>query len=203
MKNQTNLSKAISPVVKCVNSKQAGTQSTGPTQMGCESPLLWLFRRKDKSGESIIGPAGFAAGERLRADLTFAGMMPRVTMNWSAAASVDRSRSGVTLNPSEATIAARQRVDLAVRAVGPEFSGLLIDLCGFCKGIETIEMERGWPLRSGKVVIRLALSALARHYGLDDIATGRERNNSRSPILAWSTPDSKPKITNLPFTKTG
>ena len=176
------------------SSKPAAVVKNGPTLMGCESPLLWLFRRKDKSGETIIGPAGFAAGERLRADLTFAGMMPRVTMNWSAAASVSGPHSGVILNPTEATIAARQRVDHAVRAVGPEFSGLLIDLCGFCKGIETIEMERGWPLRSGKVVIRLALSALARHYGFDDIATGRERHNTRNPILAWSTPDNKPRM---------
>jgi Domain of unknown function (DUF6456) len=203
MRKQVGSAKAALKTDNLSQSNRESIRKSGPDQMGCESPLLWLFRRKDKSGESIIGPAGFAAGERLRADLTFAGMMPRVTMNWSAAASVDRSRSGVTLNPSEATIAARQRVDLAVRAVGPEFSGLLIDLCGFCKGIETIEMERGWPLRSGKVVIRLALSALARHYGLDDIAVGRERNNSRNPILAWSTPDAKPKITNLPFAQAG
>ena len=98
------------------------------------NPLLWLYRRKDKSGESIIGAAAFAAGERLRSDLTLSGMLPNITMNWSNAGGSGGARSGVTLNPTEATIASRQRVDLAMRAVGPEFSGLLMDLCGSARG---------------------------------------------------------------------
>ena len=159
------------------------------------NPLLWLYRRKDKSGESIIGAAAFAAGERLRSDLTLSGMLPNITMNWSNAGGSGGARSGVTLNPTEATIASRQRVDLAMRAVGPEFSGLLMDLCGFCKGLETIEMERAWPQRSGKVVARLALAALARHYGLDDVGRGRRS----LPIRQWAEPDARPRMTDAPF----
>jgi hypothetical protein len=154
------------------------------------NPLLWLFRRKDKNGATLIGPAAYAAGERFRADLTFSGMLPKTTMDWSSAGFVDVSRSASGLNPTEAAISARQRVDHAFRAVGPEFSGLLVDLCGFCKGLETIERERGWPQRSGKVVVQIALSALARHYGLDEYATGRKTSRLRT----WSTPDSRPKM---------
>jgi hypothetical protein len=47
------------------------------------------------------------------------------------------------------------------------------------------------------------LSSLARHYGLDDIAVGRERTNSRNPILAWSTPDNKPKMAHRSFVQAG
>jgi hypothetical protein len=170
-------------------------QPHGSTEAG--NPLLWLYRRKDKSGESIIGAAAFAAGERLRSDLTFSGMLPNVTMNWSNAGGADRSHSGVKLNPAEASIAARQRVDLAMRSVGPEFAGLLMDLCGFCKGLETIEMERSWPQRSGKVVARLALAALARHYGLDDVGRGRRS----LPIRQWAEPGTRPRMTDAPFAK--
>jgi hypothetical protein len=155
---------------------------------GDDNPLLWMFRRKDKTGEGMIGPAAFAAGERLRADLTFAGMLPRVTMDWSGQTRVDRSDQGGRLNPAEAAMAARQRVDLALRAVGPEFSGLLFDLCGFCKGLEVIERDRGWPARSGKVVVKLALASLARHYGFDDMATGRKQGH----MQVWAAPDAQP-----------
>jgi hypothetical protein len=154
-----------------------------------DNPLLWLFRRKNGDGTSLISIASYAAGERLRADLTFSGILPKVTMNWSSQM-VDISRTSQGLNPTEAMISARQRVDLAMQAVGPEFSGLLIDICGFCKGLEAIERQRGWPQRSGKVVVQLALSSLARHYGLDDVAIGREISRMRQ----WSTADARPVI---------
>ncbi len=173
--------------------KAKGGLSAGPR--GDESPLLWMHRRKGAGGEGMIGDAAFAAGERLRNDLTIAGILPKVTMDWSNAARVDRSaRSRIDL--TEMAIAARQRVDAAMRMVGPEFSGLLVDLCGFGKGLELIERERRWPARSAKVVVKLALASLARHYGLDDVAVGR----SRSRPASWVAEGARPRVTDAPFT---
>src|SRR5687768_1523327 len=49
-----------------------------------ESPLMWLARRKGKNGRSLIEPHHLQAGERMRADFTFAQLMPRTTANWSS-----------------------------------------------------------------------------------------------------------------------
>jgi hypothetical protein len=151
------------------------------------TPLLWLYSRKDRSGKRGISDVEFAAGERLRAELTFAGLSPRVTMDWQGLGVIDGSAS-FGLNPTEATIAARQRVRQALLAVGSECAGVLTDLCGFLKGLEQIEQERNWPRRSAKIVVQMALAALARHYGLQAEARGPASGRSRT----WRAEGARP-----------
>jgi hypothetical protein len=152
------------------------------------SILDLLRQRVDASGRPWIGAAAYMAGERLSGDLQFGGMLPKVTMDWARGGRIDGNRAG--LNPTEAALAARQRADKALRAVGPDFAGVLMDVCGFDKGLEAMERERHWPVRSAKVVVRLALAALARHYGYEDAAEGRASGRSR----VWAAPGVRPHV---------
>jgi hypothetical protein len=128
-----------------------------------ESPLAWLARRKGRDGRALIEPVQHLAGERLRAEFTRAQLMPRTTSNWSASvATGPRGASPATF--AEAVIGARQRMRRALDAVGPEFSGLLVDVCCFLKRLEEVERERSWPPRSAKIVLQLGLDRLARHF---------------------------------------
>ncbi len=145
-----------------------------------ESPLGWLARRRGRDGRALIAPHQFLAGERLRADFTCAQMMPRTTADWSGIASSGRRAPSMSGGFSESATAARQRVNAALEAVGPEFSGLLLDLCCFLKGLEDIERMRGWPARSAKVVLQLALDRLARHYGYMAEARGHHAQAVRT-----------------------
>lgn len=152
-----------------------------------ESPLLWLYRRPGKDGARQISDEEFAAGERFRADITLAGMLPRVTMNWDAALTPEQAGAGPrdVAGSSDTALAARQRVRLACDRLGPELSGLAIDICGFLKGLDLVEKERRWPPRSAKVVLRVALAALVTHYGLD-------RHTRRSGLRSWQASDARP-----------
>jgi Domain of unknown function (DUF6456) len=158
-----------------------------------ESPLAWLRQRKDRNGAPILTDHQFAAGERLRQDYTFAALGPRVTANWSDMAPSDRQRraGGSAGMLRDDVIAAKQRVALALGDVGPELGQMLMDVCCLLKGIEGAETAQGLPQRSGKVVLGLGLTALARHYGL--IAPP---SPARGPmhILHWGDPSYRPKV---------
>jgi Domain of unknown function (DUF6456) len=148
-----------------------------------ESPLAWLARRRGRNGRALIEPHQFQAGERLRADFTRAHMMPRTTSNWASPISSGCRGTGGerAAGFTETAIAARQRVHQALDAAGPEFGGLLLDVCCFLKGLEDIERERAWPSRSAKIVLQLALDRLARHYGF----AAQARGPAHGPIRTW------------------
>ncbi len=130
-----------------------------------ESPLASLMRRKGKDGSAYLSIDEFNAGERLRADFTRGLIMQRVSANWSAAVSSGRRGAQDSLaNLTDAALAARQRLERALAAVGPELSGALIDICCYLKGLEQVEMERQWPVRSAKLMLKTALASLDRHY---------------------------------------
>jgi len=158
-----------------------------------ESPVGQLARRCDRSGKPLLQPFQVAAAERLRADFERGQLQPAITANWSATVSSQRRSggSGGIADLTDAALAARARLDRAIAEVGPEFSGILIDACCFLKGLETIERERLWPARSAKLVLQLALAALARHYGLGKTAAGAVRSRT---IRRWGVDGYRPEI---------
>lgn len=158
----------------------APPQVDAPGFNPAESPLVWLARRQGKDGRTLVDAAQLQAGERLRADFTRANLTPRVTSRWS-----EVSGAGTPEAFTDMVLAAKLRVARALTAVGPELSGVLLDVCCFLKGLETVERERGWPARTAKVVLCLALDRLAAHYGLTTSARGRER----APMRAWQAPE--------------
>ncbi|TBN51008.1 helix-turn-helix domain-containing protein [Paracoccus sediminis] len=129
-----------------------------------ESPLLLLARRRDGSGTPFLSAGMVAAGERLREDFELAQMGPRVTQNWTGfmTSGIDVSRSGGGYRGGSES--ARDRVAIALRDLGPGMGDIVLRVCCFLEGIELTERRLGWSARSGKIVLRLALMRLERHY---------------------------------------
>lgn len=129
-----------------------------------ESPLLILARRRDGNGQPFLSPGMVAAGERLREDFELAQMGPRITQNWDGfmTAGIDTSQTtGCWRGGSDS---ARDRVALALRDLGPGMGDIVLRVCCFLEGIEMTERRLGWSARSGKIVLRLSLMRLERHY---------------------------------------
>ncbi|MCD2175558.1 DUF6456 domain-containing protein [Rhizobium sp. C4] len=135
------------------------------TRNQSESPLSALERLKGRAGETYFPREAMAAGERLHADFTRGLLQPQITMRFEPrlGASIKGARGGIA-DLSDTAIAARLRVNRALAALGPELSGVALDICCFMKGLETVERERQWPPRSAKLMLKTALLALHRHY---------------------------------------
>lgn len=130
-----------------------------------ESPLGALARRKGADGKVFLGPDLVQAGERLREDFERAQMGARVGQNW------DRFLTGGTRGGfmadsglAEGPRAARQRVSDALDDLGPGLSDVVVRVCCFLEGLEQAEKRLGWSARSGKIVLKIGLQRLLKHY---------------------------------------
>jgi DNA-directed RNA polymerase specialized sigma24 family protein len=158
-----------------------------------EGSLAWLRRRRDKDGRPLITEPQYAAGERLGADFWHAQLSPRVTADWSATASsrrTPRAAPGAGTELGDHVVAARQRVHRALDAVGPELAGILAEVCCHDIGLEEAGRTQGWPQRAAKVVLQLALTRLARHYGL----LAPEPRPGARRLRHWGSEDYRPDL---------
>lgn len=126
-----------------------------------ESPLGWLRAR------GHISERQFDAGEQLRLDWERAQLAPSVTMRWDAAP-VARGRGGSksALQPAEGQMHAKERFESAVAAAGPGLSDILWRVVCAGEGMREAETALGWPVRSGKLVLTIALDRVADYYRL-------------------------------------
>lgn len=121
-----------------------------------ESPLTWLHARGHLTDRQ------FDAGERLRADFERAQLSPSITMRWDPVRTKGSGERGLTAG--ERQIAARGRFDAAIRHAGQGLSDILWRVVCAGEGLPQAEKALNWPVRSGKVVLRIALDRVADHY---------------------------------------
>ncbi|MBV1917845.1 MAG: hypothetical protein KUG65_07250, partial [Sphingomonadaceae bacterium] len=114
-----------------------------------ESPLTWLHAR------GHVTDRQFDAGERLRADWERAQLSPSLTMSWDPVRVSGGGERG--LNPTERQMAAKARFDGAVEQAGPGLTDILWRVVCAGDAIADAEKGLGWPARSGKLVLKIAL----------------------------------------------
>ncbi len=130
-----------------------------------ESPLAALARRRDREGERFLTPDLVHAGERLREDFELAQMEAEISRDWHGfLTSLRETVVQAGPNASSAAERARARVVAALQDIGPGLSDVTLRCCCFLEGLETAEKTLGWSARSGKIVLRIALMGLKRHY---------------------------------------
>ena len=124
-----------------------------------ESPLGWLRAR------GLVSARQFDAGEKLRGDFERANLGPSVTMRWDASG-VSGPRGLAPDAPDRTTgqVAAKLRFEAALAATGSGLSDILWRTVCACESMPDAERALGWPARSGRLVLGMALDRVADYY---------------------------------------
>lgn len=151
---------------KTESDTDAGQETPRRIRYGmAESPLAALARRRDRDGERFLNDDLVHAGERLREDFELAQMEAEVSRDWGKFLATLRSSCAPVYSGRCATAKrAHRRVIAALQDLGPGLSDVTLRCCCFLEGLETAEKTLGWSARSGKIVLRIALMGLKRHY---------------------------------------
>lgn len=148
--------------------KRVVSEGDGPRRIRynlAESPVAVLGRRRDKDGKPFLEAELVAVAERLREDFELAQMGPRVAQNWERfLTGGDRGGFRPEAGRAEGPRDARDRVAAALRDLGPGLGDVALRCCCYLEGLEVAEKRMGWAARSGKIVLRIALLRLKRHY---------------------------------------
>ena len=141
-----------------------------------ESPLSRLVVCE----RAFLEPHHIEAAERVRALVDRALLQPRTTMNYSSATGGGKRNGHHAADIPDMAIDARRILDDIHRKLPAECAGVVIDVCGWLKGLQEVERDRGWPRRSAKLVLRIGLEQLAQHFGLGPYAVRKTRVSERS-----------------------
>jgi DNA-binding MarR family transcriptional regulator len=130
-----------------------------------ESPLVGLSRRRDKAGKPFLSRAQIAAGERLREDFELAALLPGGEVDWlEFLDDGEPHRPGRPGGGASVALHAQDRVAAALRSLGCGLGEVALRVCCHLEGMEALEKRMDWSARSGKIVLRIALTQLTRHY---------------------------------------
>ena len=160
-----------------------------------DDDILARLASRDASGQAFLSAHHLAAATRLEQLIRRAQLAPRVTMSYNPA-SVGGARAGNGVETaSEGAADARLRLSRLASLLPPDCWGVLFDVCGLGKGLQLIEIERRWPRRSAKLVLRIGLEQMAHQFGLSSHASGADRGSiggwldSRLPLIAEAEPE--------------
>ncbi|PRY95179.1 hypothetical protein BCF33_0793 [Hasllibacter halocynthiae] len=148
---------ALAPAGRAVLGRPPGGMAEAPAvfeaaprSAGAETPLRILARRRDATGRRFLDAPLTAAAERMAEDFVAAGL------------SVLPPEEGVA---RAMRLGAATPLGAALADLGDGLAEVALRTCCLGEGIERTERRLGWSARSGKIVLRIALQRLARHYG--------------------------------------
>jgi len=153
-----------------------------------EGPLAALSL--EKGGKPpFLAPRHILAAQKIQALVLRSQMVQRTTMSYDPTRTGGKNTGSIiAAELGNCAIDAKKILHDRLSSLPADCAGVVMDVCGFQKGLQLVETERRWPRRSAKLILRIGLEQLAVQSGLGTVATGR----ISSKINSWMQENSRP-----------
>ena len=129
------------------------------------SAITWLARRSDADGRPWLTPVEVAAAEQLTIEAETASRGTSVTMRWDALPRTGSGQWNCGYTPGDRELAAARRLERALFACGGARC-MVEHICLHNTSLQAAEQSLGLRRRSGRLLLKQGLGALAAHYKL-------------------------------------
>ncbi len=152
------------------------SQANGTRLNALEGPVAQLGTSK-KGADAFLQKHHVLAANKIHALVQRAQMLQRTTMSYDPTRTGSSSaKHGPGPELGDSALDARQKLNACLQDMPEDCGFVVLDVCGFQKGLQLIETERKWPRRSAKLILRVGLEQAAKHFGLSACASGAPPN---------------------------
>lgn len=134
-----------------------------------------LCKSAQKRG-GLLSHDHIMTANRLERLIERAMLTPQITRDYSQLnITQGRSKSSGQNDISDMAADARKELAQLYDQLPPDCMNLLVDVCGFSKGLQEIEASRNWPRRSAKLVAKIGLDQLGAIWGIGELSLPKHR----------------------------
>lgn len=149
-------------------------QPTGPV-VGANDTIARLSRANKGEAEAFLLPHHVLVANRVSILIERSRLRPNITQNLSVLRQPKGTTPAGIADLSDMSLDCRKKLTELISHLPKDCAAVVVDICGFDKGLQQIEFERQWPRRSAKLVLRMGLDHAAEFWNINAYAKGGQR----------------------------
>lgn len=140
--------------------------------LSANETIVRLSRKSKGEEQAFLAAHHVTVANRVAALIEKSQLRQSVTQNLSVLRRPGKSLGGGAVDLSDMAIDCRKHLDQLVQQLPRDCAGVVVDVCGFDKGLQQVEFERKWPRRSAKLILRMGLDHAAEYWKIGAVAKG-------------------------------
>lgn len=145
--------------------------------LGTNDTIVRLSRASKGEAEAFLLPHHVLVANRVSTLIERSRLRPNITQNLSVLRQPKGSALVGIADLSDMAVDCRKKFTDLISHLPKDCAAVVVDICGFDKGLQQIEFERHWPRRSAKLVLRMGHDHAAEFWNISACAHGRARRN--------------------------